>query len=261
MKVGRNEPCPCDSGRKVKRCCGVEGVRRWRETAHDVFSAALCFPRLRPTSSTFDDWAAAPAAEWSREELEQGLGALGEVERERIVAAARNMDADVWAGFVRDLGGEEHVVPILLLGAVVAGLDERDRPLDPDALDLLEHDPDVRADPVEALALVLEPRDLWSVIESALAVEAIDAAHGAFADTALPAAADRLATPWHDERLLVLVERLCDRLPDPSFPLASAALTDACRAVAEDDRLRRRLRAELLLDSLPTIFDALRLAA
>ncbi|MGD9734014.1 MAG: SEC-C metal-binding domain-containing protein [Solirubrobacterales bacterium] len=23
-KVGRNEPCPCGSGRKVKRCCGVE---------------------------------------------------------------------------------------------------------------------------------------------------------------------------------------------------------------------------------------------
>jgi hypothetical protein len=24
-KVGRNEPCPCGSGRKVKRCCGVQG--------------------------------------------------------------------------------------------------------------------------------------------------------------------------------------------------------------------------------------------
>ena len=24
-KVGRNEPCPCGSGRKAKRCCGVEG--------------------------------------------------------------------------------------------------------------------------------------------------------------------------------------------------------------------------------------------
>lgn len=23
-KVGRNEPCPCGSGRKAKRCCGVE---------------------------------------------------------------------------------------------------------------------------------------------------------------------------------------------------------------------------------------------
>jgi uncharacterized protein len=22
-KVGRNEPCPCDSGKKYKRCCGL----------------------------------------------------------------------------------------------------------------------------------------------------------------------------------------------------------------------------------------------
>ncbi len=24
-KVGRNQPCPCGSGRKTKRCCGVQG--------------------------------------------------------------------------------------------------------------------------------------------------------------------------------------------------------------------------------------------
>ncbi|MGH2951274.1 MAG: SEC-C metal-binding domain-containing protein [Solirubrobacterales bacterium] len=24
-KIGRNQPCPCGSGRKAKRCCGVEG--------------------------------------------------------------------------------------------------------------------------------------------------------------------------------------------------------------------------------------------
>jgi hypothetical protein len=24
-KVGRNQPCPCGSGRKAKRCCGIEG--------------------------------------------------------------------------------------------------------------------------------------------------------------------------------------------------------------------------------------------
>lgn len=27
-KIGRNEPCPCGSGRKYKRCCGgVRGLR------------------------------------------------------------------------------------------------------------------------------------------------------------------------------------------------------------------------------------------
>ena len=24
-KVGRNDPCPCGSGKKYKKCCGVEG--------------------------------------------------------------------------------------------------------------------------------------------------------------------------------------------------------------------------------------------
>jgi len=33
-KVGRNEPCPCGSGRKMKRCCGCPedragSARRW----------------------------------------------------------------------------------------------------------------------------------------------------------------------------------------------------------------------------------------
>ena len=26
-KVGRNEPCPCGSGKKYKKCCGVTGHR------------------------------------------------------------------------------------------------------------------------------------------------------------------------------------------------------------------------------------------
>jgi len=25
QKVGRNEPCPCGSGRKYKKCCGAGG--------------------------------------------------------------------------------------------------------------------------------------------------------------------------------------------------------------------------------------------
>ena len=29
--VGRNDPCPCGSGRKFKRCCGASGSARQRE--------------------------------------------------------------------------------------------------------------------------------------------------------------------------------------------------------------------------------------
>ncbi len=26
MKIGRNEPCPCGSGKKYKKCCGLSGI-------------------------------------------------------------------------------------------------------------------------------------------------------------------------------------------------------------------------------------------
>ena len=28
-KIGRNDPCPCGSGRKVKKCCGVDVARAY----------------------------------------------------------------------------------------------------------------------------------------------------------------------------------------------------------------------------------------
>jgi len=30
MKVGRNDPCPCDSGKKYKQCCALKGHKRAR---------------------------------------------------------------------------------------------------------------------------------------------------------------------------------------------------------------------------------------
>lgn len=30
MKIGRNEPCPCDSGKKYKHCCGAKVQKRAR---------------------------------------------------------------------------------------------------------------------------------------------------------------------------------------------------------------------------------------
>ena len=26
QKIGRNDPCPCGSGKKYKKCCGAEGA-------------------------------------------------------------------------------------------------------------------------------------------------------------------------------------------------------------------------------------------
>ncbi|WP_202947393.1 SEC-C metal-binding domain-containing protein [Zavarzinella formosa] len=32
-KVGRNDPCPCESGKLFKKCCLNSGCFRWREPA------------------------------------------------------------------------------------------------------------------------------------------------------------------------------------------------------------------------------------
>jgi SEC-C motif len=255
VKPGRNEPCPCRSGLKVKRCCGVEGAHRRDEAAAELLSLALHFPRYRPASAAFDEWARAAPSEPSHEAVEQGIAAMGADERERILAGFRDEYPEVWNGVVNDFGDEERANQLVLIGAVVTGVNERFRSPDPVGLEIVELGANTRADPVEALALTLDPSDLWSVIESWLAVEAFHAG------SSIAAVADRLATGWHDERLEVLVERLRGVLPDPGYPLASGALEDACRAFAEDKGVRRRLRTELLLDALPTVLDAMRAAA
>lgn len=265
MKIGRNDVCPCGSGRKVKRCCGVDVVRdrarRQDEVAAELFDLAFHFPRYRPVSVEFDRWALMAPEEPTREALEEGRASLGEAERERIRTGFGIDHPQIWSSVVEDFGDEELAADLVLVGAVVAGVSERLRPLDPEVLRWLEQDADVRCDPVEAVARSLEGRDLWSVIESAQAAEAIDAAAEHRTEAAYRAAAERMATEWHEERLSVLVERLRQRLPDPAYPLASAALAAACDRVAADRKLARRLLAELLLDALPSVFDALLAAA
>lgn len=257
MKVGRNDACPCGSGRKVKRCCGVDGVRdrtrRAAEAAAELLELASLFPHYRPASVEFDDWARTAPEDFSPEALDEGLARLNASERERIVGGFQREHPGPWAGVVSDFGDEELAVEIVLAGAVVVGVSERRLPIDVEALDVLEHDAEARADPVEALALVLDCHDLWSVIESGKAVEAVDGAGYEAADLAFAAEAERLTTAWHHERVGVLVGRLRARLPLPEYPLASEALVRACENLDSDGALARKLLTELLLDSLPRV--------
>ncbi len=256
MKIGRNDPCPCGSGRKVKRCCGVDGVRRHADAAAELFSLAFHFPRYRPATAEFDAWARTAPDGLTRDTVGHGVARLDPHERERILDGFGRAYPEAWASVISDLGNETLAVDLVLGGAVVAGLKERRRRPDPEALDLLELEGAARADPVEALALTLDANDLWSVIESGLAVEAVDAAGRGPAHVVLRAEAERLATAWHRERLHVLVARLRSCLPEPDHPLASAALLRACDRIDSDKRLAGRLRAELLLDSLPRVLAA-----
>jgi hypothetical protein len=241
----------------VKRCCGVDGARqqarRVNEATAELFDLAYLFPRYRPVSTEFDAWARTAPEDFSREALEEGLGWLSASEGERIIAGFRSEHAELWSSVVSDVGDESDAVELVLAGAVVAGVSERLRPIDVDGLAVLEDDAEARADPVETLAFVLDPHDLWSVVESGTAAEAIGWVYGNAADLALAAEAERLATAWHHDRLRVLVGRLLAWLPVPEYPLASDALASACESLDSDDAVVRRLLTELLLDSLPRV--------
>ncbi|MDP9225228.1 MAG: SEC-C metal-binding domain-containing protein [Actinomycetota bacterium] len=255
VKIGRNDPCPCGSGAKVKRCCGVDGVRRSQDALKDLFSLAFHFPRQRPASGTFDARAEHARDQLTRELLEEGLVQLGAAEQARIPAEFAAAYPQVWETILDEVGGHDAVLQVLLIGAVVAGLEERQRQVDPAALELLEVDEEARNDPVESLALVLVPTDLWSAFEVIDATESLDTG----GTTAV--IAEQLWSGWHEQRLEDLVHRLRERLPVAGFPAASSAIESGCRAFERDPWVRARLRSELLLDALPTVADALDLVA
>ena len=255
VKTGRNDPCPCGSGAKVKRCCGVDGVRRSQDALEDLFSLAFYFPRQRPSSATFDAWAERVGDQLTRELLEEGLAELGAAERARIPAEFAAAHPQVWEKILDDVRGHDDAHQILLVGAVVAGLEERHRQVDPEALELLEMDEEAREDPVESLALTLAATDLWSAFEIIDATESFDKG----ATTA--AIAEQLWSEWHEQRLEDLVHRVRELLPVAGFAAASSAIESGCRAFTRDPWVRTRLRSELLLDALPTAADILGLVA
>jgi hypothetical protein len=245
MKVGRNDPCPCGSGAKVKRCCGVAGAQRSRAAFEDLFELACAFPRQRPQSASFAAWAERAPETLDRELLEEGLDALGAAEEHRIPSEFAAAYPRMWNTILDDAGDRDEALQTLLTGAVVAGLAERQRELDPVAIELLELDADARSDPVESLALALDAGDLWSVLEAAQAADVFD--RGA----SLADVADELWSEWHERRLEALIHRLRRRVPIAGFPAASSAIEDACRAFERGRDVRLSLRAELLLDALP----------
>jgi hypothetical protein len=102
---------------------------------------------------------------------------------------------------------------------------------------------------------VLTSGDLWS------ALEIVDAADSLDRGVATAAIAERLWSEWHERRLHDLVGRLRWRLPFAQFPTASSAIDTGCGAFERDSRVGALLRAELLLDALPTVAGAMRFAA
>jgi len=254
VKVGRNEPCSCGSGRKVKRCCGVDGARERAplrsEALEELLDLAWHFPRYRACGEAFQVWAAAAPDVRTQEAVNTGLSLLREAECERILDRYATEQPQAWRSLLGDYGDETEAAMAMLAGAVVAAVDEAKRPLD-FPLAMIEITESVRADPAHVLTAALDPHDLWSVVETAKADEALAATRSdRDFEHALAREAARLATPWHALRLLALCDRLEARLPHPRYPKASTTLSHACAQVRVNPALAERVRRELLFESV-----------
>jgi uncharacterized protein with PIN domain len=269
--IPRNAPCPCGSGRKHKLCCGTTGdqERAARRAYEDLLALPSSFPLLRPDSDDFEHWLTTHRAESpTRTLIEGGVRTLRERERERICRSYARWFPQVWASLVAGVQDELAAEMTVLVGAIVAALAEQPLP-DRFVLELLEDDP-APADPTEALALCLEATDLWSVVEAIAADQAVvtipdeldEDEYARRWDAVLDREAAQLLTKRHRRRLWLLVRRLPSELPIEAFPRASHAVALACAAFERDRRVRSRVAAMTLGDTLgPLHRQQLRLAA
>jgi SEC-C motif len=255
--VSRNNPCPCGSGKKYKRCCidrEPELVRK-AQVADVLLGLATMFPLLRPECPEFDAWLEAQdASQMSETMVEAGESQLPETERERIAHEHARDFPELWRSLVHDLG-EAEAEQLVLFGAIVAALREA-RTLDPNVLELIEEQGDeLREDPAEMLALVVEPTDVWSIAEATAMNEAFECIPDSFDevyevlwDAALRLELSRSWSERHERRLSRLVRRLHGQLKLVESAAARELLHDACVAFERDEHVRRRLAAMLLAD-------------
>lgn len=257
--VSRNAPCPCGSGRKHKLCCGTtrEQERAQQRAIEQLFGLPARFPLLRPDSDDFEDWLAVHRSDRpTRDLVEAGGNVLDVAERERITGSYARWYPQEWARLTADVRDVAMVDSTVLVGAIVAALSEQ-RPPSELALVLLEDDSEPE-DPAETLAICLEATDLWSVEEAATADRAVagipdeldEDEYARRWQALLEREAAQLLTKRHRRRLWLLVRRLRGEEPFEGFPYASRAVEQACAAFVRDRRVRLRVAAMLLGDTL-----------
>jgi SEC-C motif-containing protein len=258
--AGRNDPCPCGSGRKYKRCCGYD--RATERALEDKVAAleeiaALPYdsPLLLPESDAYDDWVTGLLEGEREASVEDALALLENGEAKRIVAACLDIHRADWRELVHRSGTEHNAVAALLAGAVAAGI--RDHHPPPRRLiEIVEASKTTPEAPLETLGTCLDGSQLWSDedgLEAARAVDAIpewvdDDEHERRWYAALEIVAARRSTDWHRRRLARLVRRVERQLPFARLPRASAAVAAGCAEFAADEHARRRLAAMLLSD-------------
>lgn len=85
-KIGRNDPCPCDSGEKYKRCCLAKDEAAQR-IEREAFSAGLQ-KKVEQVQQLF-------ATEQQRDELAEGMRAMGNLMRRGQFEQANRLGQDI----------------------------------------------------------------------------------------------------------------------------------------------------------------------
>ncbi len=70
MKTGRNEPCPCGSGKKFKQCCAKKGTpsyRLWNLALLLLAAVLLAAVAVAIYSASTEERVAPPGKVWSEE--------------------------------------------------------------------------------------------------------------------------------------------------------------------------------------------------
>lgn len=259
-RAARNDPCPCGSGRKFKRCCGFDRASEQAledhvATVEEVARLPFGSLRLVPLCDDYDAWVCAVLAGEIDADAEEAIATLGSDESRRIVEACVALYPDEWSTLAARCRSEHDALGALLGGAVIAGIRDHclTEPLD---LELVEESDDLAGDPFEALAICLDGGQLWEPADGRAAERAIaaipdwvdDEAYELRWEETLGELAARCTTDWHRRRLARLVRRVRKQLPYEGFPRASAAIMAGCEQFEAAEAFRLRLSASLLGD-------------
>jgi hypothetical protein len=248
MRDRRNDPCPCGSGSKYKRCCGVPARRA---ALVDVQNAAAFLPALRPVGTAVLCYCGRIADELGENEgsvpddvLAIGVDLVDDTDRAQIVSTFSAAAPDVWEGLLEIADHAERK----LVGSAVRGAICDRRPVPRTQLLLIETEQTLPDEVGVRLGAVLPSGAVWSLADAENVLEELPQGflwRRVWEPTEGPLF-DRVED-WHVERVRLLCDALHRHLPLPSLPRASQIVLADCEAVLRDDSQARRTAATLLL--------------
>jgi hypothetical protein len=249
MRQRRNEPCPCGSGSKYKRCCGADPARH--AALVDVQNAAALVPALRPVGADVLCYCGRVADELGENEgsvpddiVAGGVDLMEDSDRAQVVSTFCATAPEVWARLAEIADHAERE----LVGSAVRGAICDRRPVPRTQLVVIETEENLPNEVGVRLGAVLPSGAVWSLADAESVLPELPEGllwRRVWEPTEGPLL-DRVKD-WHVERVRLLCDALQRHLPLPSLPRASQIVLADCEAVLRDDSQARRTAATLLL--------------